>query len=105
MRIVNEEGKPVGPDDPTRVIWCPAGGCGYWTDDWDKLGAILGIPCCPVCGAVGFIISAEKWLGESLDQYDLTQPGYKRFLTKSKETCFAKSGGFLAAFRRVVSSQ
>lgn len=101
MKIVDERGRSVKSDDPRRAVWY-AVSCGYWSDDWDNLKQWRGIPCCPVCGSVGFQTTAAKWLGEALDEYDRAHPGYKEFLMGTKDRCLAAEGGFKSAYEKHV---
>ena len=79
-----ERGERTVADDPNRLIWY--GMCGMWTDNWHKVDC-RGVPHCGVCGAPGFQITADKWLGEDLEKYEKTHPGYKDELMKKKEFC------------------
>ena len=78
-------------DAPDRSrVWY--GLCEYWTDDWSKLkdttGDGRGIPCCPVCGAVGFEQSAADWWRQ-VDEYEVLMghPGYRKQIEDAKERC------------------
>lgn len=78
----------------TDLIWY--GLCSYWTDDWSKLsdtgekqgvGKGHGIPCCPICGAVGFEQSATDWWRQ-VDEYEADgHPGYRAQVMAQKEVC------------------
>lgn len=70
----SERQKPSTP--PT--LWY--GLCGYWTDDWAQLkdtsGDGSGIPCCPFCGAVGFVEEVASWWA-NVDAYEAGRGGDK----------------------------
>ena len=85
-RFVRLDGTVTRADDPMRGVW--SGPCGYWTDDWTKLGRTgLGIPCCPACGAPGFQHDGEEWFGGA-KRYELDgHPGYEAELLARKERC------------------
>ena len=60
--------------------------CSYWTDDFDKLSSISGIPCCPHCRCVGFQVELGIWY-EGIKKYDLKDPGYQDFMSGLKNVC------------------
>lgn len=74
-----------------EYVWY--GMCGYWTDEWEKLKAAgeTRIPCCPVCGAVGFQAEIEPWMQGAKDM-NAKQPGYLKFLNDNKNKCFRGIG-------------
>lgn len=82
-----DNGEVTTADDPARGVWYPAGSCGYWTDDWSKLGNRGGIPCCPHCGCPGMQTTAKNWFdgAEKFEKDD--HPHYCAFLADSKEHC------------------
>jgi hypothetical protein len=79
-------GDKVSDEDPQRGIWY--GMCTYWTDDWDEVSdGIGGIPCCPVCGALGMQTTAADWF-EGVAKFQAKgNPGYVNFVNQSKEQC------------------
>lgn len=78
-------GEVTTVEDPDRAYW--AGTCTYWTDDWDKVSASDGIPCCPTCKAPGFIGKMSEWLNGA-ERYEAEgNPGYVKFLNNTKEVC------------------
>jgi len=76
--------------------------CGYWTDDWSALSSTPpdakghGIPCCPVCGAVGFMEDAQTWWA-NVDAYEAgavegrpdvkPHPGYRAQVEADRGVC------------------
>lgn len=92
-RIIDEQGQPVAADDPNRAIWYGPQVCGFWTDDWNVLSSGVGnIPCCPECGAPGFITTAGKWFDGAHQYESQDHPGYVRWLDLAKGHCFAPIG-------------
>lgn len=89
-------GEATTADDPSRMLWYSAG-CGYFTDDWNKLKSSMGIPCCPTCGCPGMLTEVSKW-EQGAFEFDKGNPGYLAFLKNNKEKCFKEEGGFLKAF-------
>lgn len=112
-KYLNASGNVVPHNEPERLMWYGAG-CSYWTDDWNKLGSSRmdhinpkssGIPCCPVCGSVGFQINYDDWFTppnsaqlSSVHKLRLNAlfgstvwdwKGYFEFLLSMKEHCFA----------------
>lgn len=91
--------------DPSRLLWYGPN-CTYWTDDWDKMSAqsmpgapILtypggvkkpapGIPCCPVCGSVGFQMEIRDW-DAGIARFMRENPGYDyaKAIADVKEIC------------------
>lgn len=85
-KYLNVMGHRVGSTNISRLVWYSAGGCGYWTDDWEKLNCV-GIPTCPNCGAVGFQVTAEEWERGAIQFEESGNLGYLDFCNKNKETC------------------
>lgn len=82
---VDAAGKPVGVDDPTRLVWY--GSCGYWTDDWSRLPLVRQhIPVCPECKAPGFQITFLEWARGAKKHAD-ANPGYLERLGGMRERC------------------
>lgn len=85
------DGLETTDQDKTRGVWYSANvGCGYWTDNWDKLEKIgMGIPCCPVCHSVGFQTTWEKWM-DSISRFEAQgHPSYLTFCLEIQEKCGA----------------
>lgn len=80
-------GTTTTKDDPNRLCWY--GPCMYWTDNWRRLGSSISqIPCCPICGAVGFQITYAEWMeGAIRFAAETDQPGYPKWLQDIKEVC------------------
>lgn len=98
VKTIDVNGKPVSADDPNRLLWYSAG-CGYWTDDWDKLKRTgPGIPCCPRCKCVGMQIDAGKW-EKGAKEFDANDPGYEKFLNERKEKCLREFGGMMKCWK------
>ena len=72
-----------------KQLWYSAS-CRYWTDDWSKLKIHHVIPCCPVCGSLGYIIGVKEWW-KSAKAYGKDKPGYVKWLKSVKEHCDALS--------------
>jgi len=86
MIYLLDDGTPTTSDDASRIMWY--GTCTYWTDDWDMLSKTDdGIPCCPKCGSVGFIIKYDKWHDGAIQFDEGINRGYLKFLMELKETC------------------
>lgn len=73
-------------DDPSRYVFYSAK-CTYWTDDFSKLGRTgFGIPCCPVCGMVGFQCTFEEWIINVLEHtVRLKEERYLGYIDSIKE--------------------
>jgi hypothetical protein len=86
-----DTGETTTGDDPDRSVWYAAGNCGYWTDDWSKVGSgERGIPCCPLCRAVGFYTHAGKWT-DGAEKFEADgHPRYLEFLGLNKERCVGR---------------
>lgn len=93
MRHVLSDGRETSALDPNRATWFSIG-CGYWTDDMDRLDRISGpgvlpLCVCPVCGHSTFMIPFHAWEA-SLAEWDATHPGYAEWVQTYKEFCFGK---------------
>jgi len=84
-RYLDESGDPVTSEDPYRTVWYSRD-CGYWTDDWDKVNVVEGIPCCPKCGCVGYQATAKQWEAGAL-LYQESHSFYYEFVQRHKEVC------------------
>jgi hypothetical protein len=100
-----ETGEATTADDPKRGVWYAANElCGYWTDDWSKLGRAKfvdgrpvvtppgdpdgdGIPCCPTCGLVGMQTNFADWDGGARAFEESGHPGYHAYVQHRKERC------------------
>ena len=85
VRFQTVNGEATNSDDPNRLLFY--GMCGYWTDDWSKLKTTGGIPCCPVCGAVGFQATAEDWFDGAVGYEEDGHPRYVEWLKSVNGTC------------------
>ena len=91
----DENGNPTTANDRSRLLWYSAR-CGYWTDDWSKVKTTIGgIPCCPECGCVGLQVEAGKWEDGIIRFEKDNNPGYSDFVSKYKEKCLSKQGGWM----------
>lgn len=111
---IEEAGRIALPPQPPSMWY---GLCTYWTDDWDKLnttpptigrftdGPLAGIPCCPFCGAPGFVCTVAEW-EEGVAEHDKKEPGYKDFINEIKETCSGRGVTIMSlwAARKETSS-
>lgn len=98
-KYVTLDGTPTTVHDHDRGIWCGAGNCTYWTDDWTKVSKKLsGIPCCPKCGSVGLQTTARVWFGGAARFQSEGNPGYVNFIKLSAEQCM-KPLGFMEWYR------
>src|SRR4051812_27341626 len=99
VRYLDDHGNQVTATDPKRLIWYSVG-CGYWTDDWAILAKTgPGIPCCPKCGMVGMMTTAQRW-DRGAAAYDQQNPGYAAFLSENKGHCFGPDGSMLKEWER-----
>ena len=90
--LLLDTGEETTADDPARGIWYSANNhCGYWTDDWNKIGESGGIPICPKCGCPGMQITANKWF-DSAEKFQINKPHYVAFLESRKESCLQEDG-------------
>jgi hypothetical protein len=82
-------GKETDNSDSDRLIWYASGNCGYWTDDWEKIGRTgnYEIPCCPHCNAVGFQDEYNKYIEGAIIFQKAGNPHYLEFLMLHKELC------------------
>lgn len=95
-----DNGRKVSATNPARGIWYSAG-CGYWTDDWNKVrghGPGHQIPCCPSCGSVGYQGAWEEWFADATAYQNENHPRYIEFLFLRKETCGGKGYNFLEGY-------
>lgn len=84
-----DTGAPTTADDPKRGVWYAVNHdlCGYWTDDWDKLGHVAGgIPSCPNCGCVGMQMNADEWFGGAT-KFEVDHPHYVEWLKTREGVC------------------
>lgn len=87
MKNLTADGKQTDTKDPNRMVWY--GDCGYWTDNWEKLGKTShSIPCCPTCKRPGYQGTYLQWI-LGVKQFDTQEhPGYHHFvLNEGKEAC------------------
>lgn len=98
LNIPRASGRQQSIRPPT--LWY--GLCGMWTDDWSKLndtkGDGTGIPCCPGCGAVGFVEDVQTWW-LNVDAYEAggtdgrnPHPGYRKEVEASRGICPVAAG-------------
>lgn len=106
MKYMTLQGRECGKRDPERGVWYSTL-CGYWTDDWEKLGSSRsgglltikapngevakvtapGFPVCPRCGAPGMQATYGEWI-EAAEKYESEgHPGYVEGLVSGRETC------------------
>lgn len=101
-KYVTLNGNATTIHDDDRGIWCGAGNCTYWTDDWTKVSAKhSGIPCCPECGSVGIQTTARDWFGGAARFQREGNPGYVNFIKDSQEQC-KRPMGFMDWFREWI---
>lgn len=92
-------GVETNEHDPLRAVWYAAG-CGYWTDDWDKLSAFgSGIPCCPTCGCPGYYAEFQRWIDGAKKYEEEGHPRYQEFLMEYKEKCTGRGFDYIAAYQ------
>jgi hypothetical protein len=60
--------------------------CGYWTDDWSKLGNRNGMPVCPICEKPGLHLELDLFLN-TIKSIDAETPGVAQFILSTNETC------------------
>lgn len=99
-RFQNRSGEAVDSQDPARELFYSAG-CTYWTDDWTKLGLVMGrIPCCPSCGSVGYQTNARDWFSGATKHEAAGHPRYRIVLNRTKEVCHGRGIGMAALYER-----
>lgn len=91
-----KDGRQTNADDQLRGVWYSAG-CGYWTDDWDKVASKPGIPKCPTCGCPGMQTEYSQWIAGARRFEKEDHPGYMRFLQDRKENCGGRGFSFIEA--------
>ena len=88
--LLISSGEEVAADHPDRGVWQGATpGCGYWTDDWDKLkvGELNSIPMCPVCSSVGLQTEWSKMEAAIVHQEANGHMFWREFVMSMKEVC------------------
>ncbi len=100
-------GRPTTADDPERGMWYATHQdlCGYWTDDWTKLGRVgSGIPACPTCGCVGMQMTVAQWF-EGARKFEADgKPRYVDYLEWRRELCARHTAGWMDSYAAFVES-
>tara|TARA_R100001143_G_C3357381_1_gene133296 strand:- start:1961 stop:2290 length:330 start_codon:yes stop_codon:yes gene_type:complete len=91
-------GHATTADDPLRAVWFSSG-CTFWTDDFSLLEIVNGIPCCPKCGAPGFMCDAKNWALSAAEFADDGHEGYEELLDEFKATCGGPNSNLMKEYK------